>query len=87
MLRIVPQAGLTSLDPIWTTALVTANHGYNVYDTLYVTDSKLQPQPQMVEGHRIDDDSIALHNLDTIDLTDVMNDASLRRDLRERRAS
>lgn len=55
-LRIVPQAGLTSLDPIWTTALVSANHGYNVYDTLYATDSKLRSQPQMAEGHTVSDD-------------------------------
>jgi hypothetical protein len=35
---------------------------------------------------RIDDDSIDLHNLDTIDLTGVYNEADYR-DLRERRAS
>ncbi len=33
-LRFIPQANLTSLDPIWTTATVTNNHGYYVYDTL-----------------------------------------------------
>ena len=26
-LRFIPQANLTSLDPIWTTATVTNNHG------------------------------------------------------------
>jgi peptide/nickel transport system substrate-binding protein len=57
VLRIVPQAGLTSLDPIWTTALVTANHGYNVYDTLFATDSKLRSQPQMAEGYTVSDDA------------------------------
>ncbi len=56
VLRIVPQAGLTSLDPIWTTALVTANHAYNVYDTLFASDSKLRPQPQMAEGYTVSDD-------------------------------
>ena len=56
MLRIVPQAGLTSLDPIWTTALVSANHGYNVYDTLFAQDSKLRSQPQMAEGYNVSDD-------------------------------
>jgi peptide/nickel transport system substrate-binding protein len=57
ILRIVPQAGLTSLDPVWTTALVTANHGYNVYDTLFASDSKLRPKPQMAEGYTVSDDS------------------------------
>ena len=55
-LKFVPQANLTSLDPIWTTASVTENHAYAVYDTLYATDSKLVPKPQMAEGHTISDD-------------------------------
>lgn len=48
-LRFVPQANLTLLDPIWTTATVTNNHGYYVYDTLFGADMALKPQPQMVE--------------------------------------
>ena len=55
-LIFVPQANLTSLDPVWTTATVTRNFAYLVYDTLYGVDDKLQPQPQMAQGHRIDDD-------------------------------
>ena len=34
-LRFVPQANLTLLDPVFTTATVTSNHGYYVFDTLY----------------------------------------------------
>jgi peptide/nickel transport system substrate-binding protein len=49
----IPQENLTSQDPVWTTAAVTANHGYAVYDTLYAVNSKLQPQPQMAEGHSV----------------------------------
>ena len=55
-LKFVPQANLTSLDPIWTTASVTANHGYAVYDTLYAMNSKLEPKPQMAAGHTVSDD-------------------------------
>ncbi len=55
-LIFVPQANLTSLDPVWTTATVTRNFAYLVYDTLYGVDEALQPQPQMAQGHRIDDD-------------------------------
>ena len=55
-LRFVPQANLTSLDPIWTTAAVTENHAYAVYDTLFAVNSKLQPKPQMAEGHTVSDD-------------------------------
>lgn len=50
-LKFVPQANLTSLDPIWTTASVTENHGYAVYDTLFAVNSRLEPQPQMAEGY------------------------------------
>jgi peptide/nickel transport system substrate-binding protein len=37
------------LDPIWTTAYITRNHGYLVYDTLFGTDENLQIKPQMVD--------------------------------------
>ena len=36
-LRFVPQADLKILDPAWTTAYITRNHGYLVYDTLFGT--------------------------------------------------
>ena len=51
-LVFVPQANLTSLDPIWTTATVTRNYAFMVFDTLFGTDDALQPRPQMAEGHR-----------------------------------
>ncbi|MFI5012985.1 MAG: ABC transporter substrate-binding protein [Hyphomicrobiales bacterium] len=55
-LRFVPQANLTSLDPIWTTATVTTNHAYYVFDTLYALDGRQQPQPQMAQGHEVSAD-------------------------------
>jgi peptide/nickel transport system substrate-binding protein len=55
-LRFVPQSNLVALDPIWTTATVTGNHGYYVYDTLYSADSKLDPRPQMAEGQEVSAD-------------------------------
>lgn len=56
LLKFVPQANLTSLDPVWTTANVTRNHAYLVYDTLYGMDEGFQPQPQMAAGHVFDND-------------------------------
>jgi peptide/nickel transport system substrate-binding protein len=50
VLKFVPQANLTSVDPIWTTATVTRNHGYLVYDCLYGIDEQFRPHPQMAEG-------------------------------------
>ena len=55
-LIFVPQANLTSLDPVWTTATVTRNFSLMVYETLYGRDQSFNPQPQMVEGHAIDAD-------------------------------
>ena len=56
MLAFVPQANLTSLDPIWTTATVTRNYAFLVFDTLYGADARLTPSPQMVEGAVVEDD-------------------------------
>ncbi len=55
VLKMVPQANLTSLDPIWTTANITRNHGYMVYDMLYGMDETFRPQPQMAEGHVVEE--------------------------------
>jgi peptide/nickel transport system substrate-binding protein len=49
VLKFIPQADLRILDPIATTAYITRNHGYMVYDTLFATDAKFQVQPQMVD--------------------------------------
>ena len=49
VLKFIPQADLRILDPIATTAYITRNHGYMVYDTLFAMDDKFQVQPQMVE--------------------------------------
>ena len=54
--RFVPQSDLALLDPVFNTALVTRNHGFLVYDQLYGLDDSLQPQPQMVAGHVIEND-------------------------------
>ena len=50
VLKFIPQADLASLDPVWTTADVTRNHSYLVYDALYGLDNNYQPHPQMVAG-------------------------------------
>jgi len=57
-LRFIPQADLRSLDPIWTTAYITRNHGYMVYDTLFATDDAFQPQPQMIDHWSVSPDQL-----------------------------
>ena len=48
-LRVAAESDLKSLDPIWTTAAITASHGFMIYDQLFAEDSKLEVKPQMVE--------------------------------------
>jgi len=57
-LRFIAQSDLRVLDPIWTTAYITRNHGYMVFDTLFAIDSKFKPHPQMVEGFEISSDKL-----------------------------
>ena len=59
VLKFIPQSDLAMVDPIWTTAYVTRNHGYMVFDTLYGQAGQkdgFKATPQMVAGHTIEDD-------------------------------
>lgn len=58
-LRVVPHANVTILDPIWTTAFVTRNHGYMVYDTLFGTDLAGKVKPQMVDKWSLSKDNLS----------------------------
>jgi peptide/nickel transport system substrate-binding protein len=58
VLRYVPAADLAALDPVWTTASQTRDHAMMVYDTLYGLDNALSPQPQMLEGHLVEQDGL-----------------------------
>jgi len=56
VLKFIPQADLTVLDPMWTTAYVTRNHGFMVFDTLFGQDGQYAPSPQMLEGFSTEND-------------------------------
>src|SRR5580704_6454021 len=58
ILRFIPQTDVQVLDPIWTTAYVTRNHGYMVFDTLFAIDSKFKPHPQMVGELEVSQDKL-----------------------------
>ena len=58
VLKFIPQADLRILDPITTTAYITRNHGYMIYDTLFATDAKFQVQPQMVDKYELSKDQL-----------------------------
>src|SRR5688572_25745928 len=57
-LKFIAQADLRILDPISTTAYITRNHGYMVYDTLFAMDEKFQVRPQMVDKYEISKDQL-----------------------------
>lgn len=51
----VMHSDLRIIDPIFTTAYITRDHGYMVYDTLLATDSSFKIQPQMADWQISDD--------------------------------
>lgn len=57
-LRFVPNANLSSLDPVWTTASVVIIHSLMIYDTLYGIDTASVAHPQMCAGHEISADEL-----------------------------
>jgi peptide/nickel transport system substrate-binding protein len=58
LLKFIPQADLAILDPIWTTAYVTRNHGFLVFDTLFGIDGQFRPQLQMLESAGAESDGL-----------------------------
>ena len=56
LLRYVPTADLSVLDPSWTTTQVSITHGYYVFDTLFGIDHTQTPRPQMAESASVSDD-------------------------------
>jgi ABC-type oligopeptide transport system substrate-binding subunit len=57
-LRMVSHADIKILDPVWTTALITRNHGYMIYDVLFAKDANLKIQPQMAEKYEVSADQL-----------------------------
>ena len=57
-LKVVAHADVKILDPTFTTAYISRNFGYMVYDTLYAQDAKGVPKPQMAEKHTVSKDGL-----------------------------
>src|ERR1700758_5357643 len=64
----VMHSDLRIIDPLFTTAYITRDHGYMVYDTLLATDSNFKIQPQMADW-KISDDKLVY----TFTLRDGLN--------------
>src|SRR5690242_2430726 len=49
ILKVVPSADLTQLDPVFASIVITRIYGMMVYEELFAWDSKLEPKPEMVK--------------------------------------
>ncbi len=57
-LRVVMHSSLRVLDPIITTAYMSRNHGYMIFDTLFALDENFEAKPQMLSGWTVSDDKL-----------------------------
>jgi peptide/nickel transport system substrate-binding protein len=57
-LVFAPSSDLSVLDPVVIAFRSTRNHAYLVFDTLYGIDTNWAAQPQMVEGHQVEEDGL-----------------------------
>ena len=57
-LVFVPTEDLSVLDPMFAGPRSRRTHAYLVFDTLYGLDTNWAAQPQMVEGHRVEEDGL-----------------------------
>lgn len=58
VLRVNMHSDLKIVDPIWTTAYMSRNYGYMVYDTLFAINSKGEVKPQMIDNLAISEDGL-----------------------------
>jgi peptide/nickel transport system substrate-binding protein len=57
-LKVVMHSDLKIVDPIWTTAYITRNHGYMIYDTLFAMDANGAIRPQMIDKYSVSTDNL-----------------------------
>jgi peptide/nickel transport system substrate-binding protein len=57
-LVFVPTEDLSVLDPHFAGPRSRRTHAYLVFDTLYGIDTNWMVQPQMVEGHQVEEDGL-----------------------------
>lgn len=81
VIKFIPQADLSGIDPVQTNSLVSRHHGMMVFDTLYGLDANFNLQPQMAAGHTSSEDGLTW----TITLRDGLrfhdNEPVLARDI------
>jgi peptide/nickel transport system substrate-binding protein len=58
VLRFIPHADLTIIDPYFSGVYITRNYGYMIYDTLFALDHDYKPHPQMVDSWKTSADGL-----------------------------
>ena len=58
-LRVVMHSPLVSLDSLSSSAYITRDHGYLIYDTLFAVDAQGVVRPQMVDHWSVSEDGLA----------------------------
>jgi peptide/nickel transport system substrate-binding protein len=58
VLRVAMHADLRAIDPVWSTAYITRNHGYMIYDTLFAMNEQGEIKPQMVDTYDVSADGL-----------------------------
>lgn len=58
VLKVSLHSDLKIVDPIWTTALISAHHGNMIYDTLFSIDENQVVKPQMVDKWEVSGDKL-----------------------------
>lgn len=54
VIKYAPHANPGNIDPFTNTAFIARDHAFLVFDQLYGMDEQFNPQPQMVEGHVVE---------------------------------
>jgi peptide/nickel transport system substrate-binding protein len=57
-LKAVMHSDLKILDPVWSGAYITRQHGYLIYDTLFAMDENFAIKPQMAQGFTVSPDRL-----------------------------
>jgi peptide/nickel transport system substrate-binding protein len=52
------EADVATLDPVWTTAFVSNELAFHLYDTLFIYDANLKPQPVLVKDFSVSPDNL-----------------------------
>ncbi len=58
VLKVIPSANLTLLDPVAASIVITREHALSIYESLFAWDADFNPKPQMVETSTVSADKL-----------------------------